>query len=304
MVAVLAALGTMAAIAAVGWLLGRSGALGPGAEHVLSRTVFLVCAPCLLLVTIAHSDLHALLSRVAVVTALSTAAVALIALVVLRLVWHRPAGDAAIGTLAVGYLNAGNLGIPIAVYLLGDAVAVVPTLLFQQLILVPSAFSVLDVGPGGGGRLSRALRPLRNPIIIGSLTGLALAGASWDLPEVVYEPFRLIGAAAPPLALVAFGLSLARTQGLGRDRITADLGLVVALRSLVHPVLAWVVGRAIGLDGAPLLAVVTMASLPTAQNVLVYALRYGRAAPLARDAGLVTTVLALPLLLVVAATLG
>jgi predicted permease len=47
-----------------------------------------------------------------------------------------------------------------------------------------------------------------------------------------------------------------------------------------------------------------MAALPTAQNVLVYALRYDKGEDVARDAGLVTTLLALPVLLVVAATLS
>jgi len=47
-----------------------------------------------------------------------------------------------------------------------------------------------------------------------------------------------------------------------------------------------------------------MAALPTAQNVLVYATQYGRGQALARDAGMLTTVLAVPALMVIAATLG
>ena len=46
------------------------------------------------------------------------------------------------------------------------------------------------------------------------------------------------------------------------------------------------------------------AALPTAQNVLVYATQYGRGQALARDAGVLTTVLAVPTLLIIAATLG
>jgi len=67
---------------------------------------------------------------------------------VLRVVWHRSAADVTVGTLASSYVNAGNLGLPLAVYLLGDAVAVVPTLLFQLLVLAPLAFAVLDAATG------------------------------------------------------------------------------------------------------------------------------------------------------------
>jgi len=147
-------------------------------------------------------------------------------------------------------------------------------------------------------------RTLRNPIIVATLTGLVLAALPWDLPEVVYEPFRVLGAAAAPMALVAFGMSLAVRRPTGRRLVDRELALVVVLRGVVHPLLAVLLGRVLGLEGETLLAVVTMAALPTAQNVLVYALQYGRGQALARDAGLVTTLLAVPVLLVITAALG
>lgn len=324
---VLAALGTMAAIAVVGWVLGRRRSLGPGAEQVLARTVFAIAAPSLLMVTIAHADLHLLLSRVAAVTAVSTLVVAAVAVLVARFAFRRDTGETVLVGLAASYVNAGNLGIPIAVYLLGDAVAVVPTLLFQLLVLAPVAFAVLDaraaravaetpVGDAGltatpqrgvvrlhAGTRAVVGRTLRNPIIVGALAGVVLAVLPWDLPEVVYEPFRLIGAAAAPLALLTFGMSLAVPRVAGGGAPRGDLALVVALRSVVHPALAAALGLTVGLHGPALLAVVTMAALPTAQNVLVYALQYGRGQAVARDAGLVTTLLAAPVLLVIAATL-
>ncbi|MCL3859422.1 AEC family transporter [Actinotalea sp. K2] len=335
--AVTAALGTMAAIAVVGWLLGRYRLLGPGAEQVLARAVFAIAAPSLLLVTIAEADLHLLVSRTALVIAITTAAVALVAAVVVRVLWRRPTGEATVVTLAASYVNAGNLGLPLAVYLLGDAVAVVPTLLFQLLVLAPIAFTILDsrgsreggrtpglsVGPDAstdtdaladdGAQPAASVpaglrgvlgRTLRNPIIIGTLTGLLLAALPWTVPTVVLEPFRLIGAAAAPLALITFGMSLALPRGSGERRFTRELTLVVVLRSVVHPLLAVGVGLLLGLEGPALLAVVTMAALPTAQNVLVYALQYGRGQAVARDAGLVTTLLAMPVMLVIAAVLG
>ena len=337
------ALGTMAAIVVVGWLLGRYRVLGENAAPVLARTTFTVAIPALLVVTIAHADLHLLLSRVAVVTVASTTAVILVAVAVLRGVWRLSIGDTTVATLAASYLNATHLGIPIAVYVVGDAVAVVPTLLFQLLVLAPVAFALLDrahltepptpdaawpqddaaapvtpddsaaeaaeasedLSPAGAVRSAGVLlRTIRNPIIVAALVGVLLAVAPWQLPEVVFEPFRLVGAAAAPMALVAFGMSLAVRRPAGRRWISRELGLVMVLRAVVHPVLAAAVGNALGLDRPALLAVVTMAALPTAQNVLVYALQCGRGQALARDAGLATTLLTIPVMLVIAATLG
>lgn len=325
MSAVLTTLGTMGAIIALGWALGRRGTLGEHAPAVPARAVFTVATPCLLFVTVAHADLRLLLSRSALATAISTLAVALIAIAVLRGLWRRPAAEVAVGTLAASYVNAGNLGLPLAVYLLGDAVAVVPTLLCQLLILAPVAFAVLDAraapaAEATGPRPSTGTRPARlpltriardvitrtarNPIIVGTVSGLVVSALPWTLPEDLYRPFSLVGAAAAPLALVTFGMSLAVPR-LTRERAPRrDLVLVVVLRNVIGPVLAWLVGTLLGLSGAALLAVVAMAALPTAQNVLVYAMQYGRGQALARDAGLVTTILAAPALLVITALLG
>lgn len=304
--AVATALGTMGAIIAFGWFLGRRGTLGSSAAHILTRTCFAVATPCLLLVTVSHADLHLLLSRSALVTAASTSAVAFVAAVVLALVWRRPAPDVVIGALASSYVNAGNLGLPLAVYLLGDAVAVVPPLLFQLLVLAPVAFTVLDshvaTGPAGPGAV--LARTLRNPIILGSMSGLVLATLPWRLPDVVFGPFQMIGAAAAPLALLTFGMSIAMSRARGPSTRPRELILVVVLRSVLSPALALLLGEVMHLDHHQLLAVVAMGALPTAQNVLVYATQYGHGQALARDAGILTTLCAVPVLLAVAATLG
>jgi predicted permease len=306
MTAVVTALATMAVIIGAGWLLGRRGTLGAGGLPVMARICFTVATPCLLFGTVAHANLHLLASRSALVAAVTATAVALVAIVMLALVWRRAAADVVVGTLAASYVNAGNLGLPLAVYLLGDAVAVVPPLLFQLLVIAPIAFTVLDshLAAARPGLRAVAARTLRNPIIVASLAGLLLAGLPWRLPPVMFGPFALIGAAAAPLALMTFGMSIALPRAEGEATRKRELVMVTMLRTVLSPLLALELGRALGLEHGALLAVVAMAALPTAQNVLVYATQYGRGQALARDAGMVTTTLAVPVLLIIAATLG
>jgi len=318
MLAVLSALGTIAVVVAAGWFVGRTGVLGENAQRVLAATAFTVATPALLIATIGRADLHLLLSRSALVTFASTTLVALVAAAVLRLVRRRPAGDVVVGVLASSYVNAGNIGIPLTAYLLGSVVSVVPPTLYQQLVLGPLAMVVLDArrrasdqvvagtAPAGAlGTLGSVLRrTLRNPVIIGTLTGIVLAALPVTLPAVVFQPLELLGAAAPPLALLTFGMSLAAPRVVGEQAPRGDLALVAALRAVVHPALAIGLGTLLGLHGEALLAVAVVSALPTAQNVLVYAIQYRQGTALARDAGLVTTVLAVPSLLVIAAVLG
>src|SRR5450631_1650354 len=246
MAAVFTALGTMAAIIGAGWFLGYRGTLGAGGLPVLARVCFAVATPCLLFVTVAHANLHLLLSRSALIAGVSATVVALCAIVMLALVWRRAAADVVAGTLAASYVNAGNLGLPLAVYLLGDAVAVVPPLLFQLLVIAPIAFSVLDahLAPARAGVAGILARTLRNPIIVASLSGLLLAALPWKLPDQLFGPFVLIGAAAAPLALLTFGMSIAGARAQGEATRRRELVLVTVLRTVVSPCLALLLGHA------------------------------------------------------------
>ena len=67
------------------------------------------------------------------------------------------------------------------------------------------------------------------------------------------------------------------------------------LKIVVQPVLAYLMARyLLGLEGHELFAIVVVATLPTAQNVFVYASRYGVGTVLARDTAFVTTLAAIP----------
>ena len=84
-----------------------------------------------------------------------------------------------------------------------------------------------------------------------------------------------------------------------------DVALASVLKICVQPVLAYLMARyLLGLDGHELFAIVVVSTLPTAQNVFVYASRYGRGMVLARDAALVTTLASIPAIGLVAALLA
>ena len=84
----------------------------------------------------------------------------------------------------------------------------------------------------------------------------------------------------------------------------AALRWAVGWKLLVAPGLAGLLGLGAGLRGPGLLVPITTAALPTAQNVFMYASRYGVAKPLGRDAVLVTTAGFVPVVLLAAAVLG
>ncbi|MFP5023156.1 AEC family transporter [Pseudonocardia phyllosphaerae] len=296
-------------VVGVGYLLGRQRVLGDQGARVLSRTAFFVATPALLFTTLAHSDVRAVLSSALVVTAV-TSSLACLLFVPVALARRRPAGETVVGSMASGYVNAGNLGIPIVTYVLGNPAAVAPVLLFQLAVLTPLFTTLMDVLPGDG-RGERpswwrlVLAPARNPIAVATALGLIVSATGLRIPGPVAAPVELIADLAVPAMLLAFGISLHGARRPGTGDTGPSLWWVVAIKNVAHPLIAWgLAGGLLGLSGPPLLAAVVCAALPTAQNVFGYAMRYDRAVALARDASLTTTIVSVPVLLVVAAALA
>ncbi len=305
---VVAGFGVIFVIIAIGFLLGRTGTLGPEAQVVLSRLVFFVATPALLFDVLATSDLSVIFSPTLYVAAATAFAIAALYLLIAKLWLRRPLPELTIGALASSYVNSANLGIPIAVFVLGDASFVAPLLLFQIVLFSPIALTVLDLSTmrAGASRLETVTAPFKNPIVLAGAAGLIVAVTGVSLPDAVLQPFHLLGGASVPGALLAFGLSLQGVKVLEKGQSPRrDVALASVLKIGVQPVLAYLMARfLLGLDGHELFAIVVVSTLPTAQNVFVYASRYGRGMVLARDAALVTTLASIPAIGLVAALLA
>ncbi|GAA1085989.1 membrane protein [Tsukamurella sp. TY48] len=305
---VLAGFAVIAIIIAAGWIVGRLGVLGEQPERQLSLLVFYLLTPALLLHALATTDVSVLFSSRLAVSAASALAIATVYYVIVRVFWRRTMGDATIGALASSYVNSSNLGIPIAVFVLKDTSYVAPLLLFQILIFSTIALTMLDLSERRGTRqpLWRTVAtPLLNPIVAGALIGLVISLTRWHPPEWLMSPVKLLGDASVPMALIVFGLSLGGVTVMQKGQAPRrDIALASALKMIAMPVLAWAMARyAFGQSGHALFAQTVTAALPTAQNVLVYGLRYNRGVILARDTGLITTALSIPAIMLIAVLL-
>lgn len=283
---VLIGFGIIGAVIAVGYVVGRIDLLGPQGHHVLSRMVFFVLTPCLLFTTISQADVHLLFSRLLVVSAAASLVAAVISVLVLKLVLKRSAAETAIGTMGGAYVNANNIGLPVATYVLGSATFVAPVLLFQLLVLTPIVLAVMDTATNRGSSLGRTIaRPFTNPLLIGSALGVVVAVTGLEIPEAVMQPFVLVGGAAVPVVLISFGMSLVGSRPLQAREGRTDVVLATVLKLGVMPLVAWLLGAFVfGFEGHELFVAVVLAGLPSAQNVFNYAQRYrtGSSSPATR----------------------
>ena len=299
MTGVLVAFAVVGVAIVTGYVIRRIDLLGETGGHVLGRLSFFVLNPFLMFIVLSDADIEVLFSSMLPVSAATAAVIFAIYILIAKLLWRRPWGDAVMGALSSGQVNGNNVGIPVSTYLLGSAAYSAPIILMQQIAFTPIALAVLDAITSGERRWWNGLaRVFRNPLVIGSVAGLAIALSGIELPPLVHEPLKLVANAAVPIILISFGMSLhgqrvLTTLGSRRDALTAAVLKVVAM-----PLVAYLLGRfAFALDGQALFVVVVLAALPTAQNVFNYAQRYGVGYVLTRDTVFLTTVGCVPALL-------
>ena len=295
---------TILVVIACGTALAHVGVLDARSQRTLGEIAFFVASPALILVTISGMQLGGAAANLAASAASLGASFAGYAAIA-RLRWRLDGGSVLIGSLAASYVNAGNLGLAIAAYVVRDITVVVPTLLVQILLVQPLALAVLDRRTGRGtGALAVLRRLVTNPLTVAALLGLVLAATDVTLPRILEDPLRLIAGAAIPLMLMSYGAALRLSPAPGRSGHNREVLLVTVLKFGFMPVVAWLVGAGLGLDGPVLLGVVMTAALPTAQNIFLHATRYRVGENVARESILVTTICSLPVALLVAVLLG
>ncbi|WP_130839517.1 AEC family transporter [Corynebacterium neomassiliense] len=312
-------------VIAVGFVVGRQQLLGPNAVYALNMFVFWLATPALLVNFLATADLADVFGENLAVVVLSSVLAGAVGFFGAHFLARRDVPDSLATLLACSYCNGSNLGVPLVTHVLGDPTASLPVIIFQTAVYGPAVVLMLDVstrrrrrredGPGQvrspAPRLVRELLTgvVGNPLIIAAATGVILAvvhaRTGWALPAPVAEPVATLAGAAVPVALVAFGMSMAQVRVLGPSSPGRSVWAAAVVKTVVHPALAWVLARVLfDADGPALLAFVVVAALPTAQNVFTYAQRFGTNTVLARDAGVVSTLLSVPSVTVIALLLG
>ncbi|SDL49939.1 AEC family transporter [Tessaracoccus oleiagri] len=305
MTGVLTGFGVIAFVIFVGWLLAALKVVRGEDRIVLNKVAFFAASPALLFTVLARADIGVIFTGSLATHAVAVLVVGLGSAALMWLFGSRDAGRLVIGAHSAVYSNANNIGLPVAVYVIGDGQYVAPLLVLQLVVMAPLLMAVLDALRSGSVQLRRILaQPFVNPIVLGSGLGIVVSAAGWSVPAPVMLPLELLGGAAVPLMLIAFGISLRGQRPLQAGTGRKDVLVATTAKSFALPVVAWLLATyAFGLQPQEVYAATVLASLPTAQNMYQYALRYRVGEIVARDTILLTTILALPVTLLVAVLL-
>jgi len=288
------------ALVLLGWLAARSHALPASAIPGLNAYVLFFALPCMLF-RFGSSLPLARLADPALLGIYVVAAVVVIAVTVVLTLRRsgRDSGvdlrDAAFGALVAAFPNAGFMGVPLLVALLGDAAAgPVIGAIVVDLVVTSTVCLALAQAHAHGERsaaesersaLKAGLLALRgaatNPLPWAIVLGAAFALTRRELPGPIAQIVRMLGDSATPVALFTIGAVLWRAGRHAHTRTPIANYLPVALiKLLFHPALVFALGLVARALGAPVadagLMVLTLtAALPSASNASLLAERYG-----------------------------
>lgn len=280
---------TIGALIIVGFAMGHFGVLTSAHQRMMSKLALIVASPALMFMLMSKADLSHVFARSALVSALAILCGAVLYLVICVPIFKPTPAGRTVGMLLSCYSNAGNLGLPIAAYALGDATWIAPILIIQLALLQPLALAHFDATrakDSGEPVPIKALLtlPLRNPLTVGTLAGLAVNALGWKVPELVALPTTMLGNVAVPTMLLAFGISLRLDPRPRRGPDSAESAVVVVIKTLLQPLAAYLLARfAFSLTPEAIRAVTIVAALPAAQNIYIISMRYGVRELFARD---------------------
>jgi malonate transporter len=270
-----------------GWIAARRGLMSEPAVEGINAFVFWFALPAMLYRAVAAHPVSTLIDARYFAAYLAAAALVFAAAHALaRAAGRDPSARVALA-FASTHGNIGYLGLPLLAQL-GDASllpAMVMAMIADIAIVIVGSIVLFELArsrrgrrdDGGadapiGARLRGALGGLlRTPLILGIAAGLAASATGVTLPGPVDTFVALLAQAAGPCALFAIGASL----GGRRVELDRDVGLVLGMKLVAHPML---VGAAMWALGAPatLAAIgVLSAALPTASNTFILSQRYG-----------------------------
>lgn len=287
-------------VIAIGYFSRRFNVVGASAEKVLNTVAFYLMSPPLFIVVITTADTEILFSSF-MYASLTGILLTLFFAVILLLLQRK---HSLIGIVfyagSTVFNNTSNIGIPISLYVLGTTAYVAPIILWQLAVLSPIILIIIELAKGPKQGIAKTLiKPFLNPLVISSLLGTVLLLNDIQLPEIIMEPLSMLGYAAIPTLLLAFGVSMSGAEPLVSTRnAIKEILLVVFFKAIIMPAIIITIGIFVfGISGSELFALALVSLFPSGQTIYNYAITYDHLKTEIRDVVLLSTGVSFPVVI-------
>lgn len=281
----------MALLMAVGCIARKAGLTDRSTMRSLDKLTFRLFMPVLLFKNIYETDLSQNFEpRCILFSGAALTAIFLVALLLppRLLPDRRQAASVGQAMMRTNYIL---FGIAVAESIYGRGNVGTVALLGAFAVPLTNAFGVviLEVNRSGRARPGQLLLSiLKNPMVLATLAALALTALPLRIPALLWSVIADIAGVTTTISFISLGVSL----DLGEARTNLrPLGLGIALRMLLIPLVFLPLSVALGFRGPSLCALMILFATPTAVASYPMAVAMGADGPLAGQLVCATTVL-------------
>lgn len=267
---------------ATGYYMGHKGWMGTAEKIYLSKFVLYFAIPCTCFAGLANNlSLDMLMEfDVIVITAIVAVVATAVIPVILAKLLHLPQNREGVFSAMAGYSNTLFIGLPVVTQIFGDQA--IPYLMIYYLpnaVLFQTVGAATIRGAGnldeGGVSLATTLKNMiTQPSFIGIIAGLITILFRVELPSIVEKYITYMSNTVVPLALLYCGYILYEL-GLKNLKLMPGLGIMLAFRLLLAPVITWYICVAFGLPTVVCQIFTLIAGLPVVSQATVFAGAFG-----------------------------
>lgn len=174
------------------------------------------------------------------------------------------------------YGNCGYMGLPLMSALVGSEGVFYCSAVIISFQIFSFTHGILLMDKGENGKAKIDLKKIiLNPGVIAVIIGLPFYLLGINLPEIAVKPVQYIASLNTPLAMIMFGTYMAHSDFKSMLRNWRILS-VAGIKLLIMPLIMTCLCKLFGFSGALLSTLILVASVPPANNTVMFSAKYGR----------------------------
>jgi predicted permease len=256
------------AVAGVGFILQRLFKIDP---RPLSVTIFYSLTPALIFQLTIQNSVNGVdgLRMIALATCL-VLALCLVGFGITRALKLSPVATAGF-LLCTAFMNAGNYGLALNNYALGQIGLVWASLFFVTHVMLNNTLGVFIASTGKMSLRNALGGLLKVPAVYTFAIALLFRLSHLSVPMPVMKPIELMANATIPAMLLVLGMQISRSgvpKNLGR------VGLAASVRLILSPLIAWLLALLLGLPKIGAQAGILEAAMPSPVLAIIISLEF------------------------------
>ena len=256
------------AVVILGCIARRKGFMPEAFLGPANRLVFYLAIPALIFRSISKASFHTQFNATVLLIIISAAILAYTGAWFIGHFIHWPPNRKGSFIQCAGHGNLGYIGLPVALYFLGENGLIKASILAGFLMILQNVLSVLVLQAHSieEADLHRKVRAIvksliRNPIILSAFTGVMVSYWGISIPITIQRFLDILSGLAPPMSLLLIGASL--SLRIMRQNLLSVLGAVV-VKIIALPLLGLILFTIFKVTPADFLPGLILLATPTA----------------------------------------